>query len=237
MHAHNLPLDNMVWLDLSHQLSEHIPTWDATCGFKLHTLVDYHECPADNPFKVQKIEMPAGVGTHIDAPAHCIPEGAKIGDLSLDKLISPCVVIDVSAKAHEHYHLSVQDIQDHEGKHGPIPPHTFVIVHTGWSSRWDSPQKYRNDFHFPAIAKEAAQYLLDRKIRGLGVDTLSPDASVEDFPVHQLLLGAGRYIVENVAHADQMRARGGYALVMPMNVCEGTEAPVRLIGLYIKTRF
>ncbi len=36
-------------------------------------------------------------GTHIDAPLHFLPDGKSVGELSLEKFIGPCRVIEVSS--------------------------------------------------------------------------------------------------------------------------------------------
>jgi len=122
---------------------------------------------------------------------------------------------------------------DLELLHGKIPPGCFVIVYTGWDRFWDTPDKYRNNYVFPSVSKEAAKYLLEKQLVGLGIDTLSPDRPQDGFPTHQLLLGAGKYIVENVSNAHLLPAKGFYILALPIKTAKGTEAPMRLLGLQI----
>ncbi len=81
------------------------------------------------------------------------------------------------------------------------------------------------------ISKEAALLLLEREIVGLGIDTFSADKADSDYPVHRALLGAGKYLVENIAYAEQLPAVGGYSMALPILTVGGTEAPIRLIGL------
>ena len=45
------------------------------------------------PVNVSAITMSPHVGSHADAPLHYDPEGATIGDVSLDAFIGPCRVI------------------------------------------------------------------------------------------------------------------------------------------------
>lgn len=213
--------------DLTHMLSSQTPTWDGTCGFEHDVHHDYKDL-----FKTHKIHMNEGIGTHIDAPAHIIPGGKTIDQLDVNDLIAPCVVIDVSSKAHETYSVSVADIEEFEKKHGKIQPRSFVIVRTGWESLWTDPLKYRNDLLYPCVSERAAHFLLERDIAGLGIDTLSPDRSDEGFPVHKALLGAGKYIVENVADSGSLPPIGSYSLALPLKIYGGTEAPLRLIGMY-----
>ena len=127
--------------------------------------------------------------------------------------------------------MTKEDVLQFERVYGNIPHGAFVIIYTGWSKRWSQPEKYRNEKIFPSISIEAAEHLLSRNIVGLGIDTLSPDAFGSQFPVHSLILGAGKYIVENVANADQLDPIGSFIFALPIKVFEGTEAPMRLVGM------
>jgi kynurenine formamidase len=182
-------------------------------------------------FRVQSLQMFAGMGTHIDAPAHCIQGGRSIADIELKSLIAPCRVIDVSDRADANYLLSVNDIKQFENEYGIIPKNSFIIVYTGWDQWWNEPEKYRNDLVFPSISQQAGQELLARDIAGIGIDTLSPDIGNSNFPVHQLMLNSGKYIIENIANAKNLNPTGDYTFALPIKILGGTEAPVRLIAL------
>lgn len=219
-------------IDLTHPLSSEIPSWTGACGFRHEVKRDYDQCTTDVKFRVQQITMHAGIGTHMDAPAHVIPGGATIDELDVSHLLASCVVIDVSHQAHEHYSVSCEDIQAFEAEHGSIPTGAFVIFYTGWEKRWSEPEIYRNNHVFPAVSGEVALMLLERGIVGLGIDTLSPDRPEGgNYPVHAALLGSGKYIVENVANALALPPIGAYSLALPIKTVGGTEAPVRLVAL------
>src|SRR6478736_5391991 len=96
-------------VDLTHTLDENAPSWDGSCSFKHEIKLDYEDCTTDTKFRVGKFNMHAGIGTHIDAPNHCIAGGKSIDQLLLENLVSPCIVIDVSTQAHENYIVSLQD--------------------------------------------------------------------------------------------------------------------------------
>lgn len=218
-------------VDLTHTLTPNVCSWNGSCGFRHEIKLDYDGCANKTQFRVQQIKMHSGIGTHMDAPSHCIPGGKSIADLDLTQLIAPSVVIDISAQSHERYSLTIEDVKSFEDQHGKIIPGCFIIVYTGWDKFWHEPAKYRNDHMFPSVSKEAAELLLDRCIVGLGIDTLSPDRPEDDFPVHQLILSAGKYIVENIANARTMPPVNAYTLALPIKTASGTEAPIRLIGL------
>lgn len=182
-------------------------------------------------FRVQQLKMHAGIGTHLDAPAHCDRGELTIDQLSLNDLIAPCVVIDVSDRADEEYALSVKEIETFEAVHGLIEPHSFVIIRTGWEKFWQDPKRYHNNHLFPSVSGDAAEFFLKRKIVGLGIDTLSPDKPRDGFPVHATLLGANKYIIENVANSGSLPPKGSLIMALPLKTKGGTEAPVRLVAL------
>jgi kynurenine formamidase len=218
-------------IDLTHTLDETIPSWSGSCGFQAEIKLDYADCPDEVKFRVQQIKMHAGVGTHIDAPAHCVQDDLTVDQLSLSNLIASTVVIDVSNLSHGRYSVTVKDIEGFEKSYGTIQPNSFVIIKTGWEQFWNEPQKYRNNHFFPSVSKAAAEFLLKRQIVGVGIDTLSPDRPEDGYPVHALLLGAGKYIIENVANLTELPPVGCFTLALPIKIKGATEAPIRLIGL------
>lgn len=218
-------------IDLTHTLSPDIPSWDGNCCFSLITKTDYKDCTDPNLFRVQKVEALAGAGTHVDAPAHCFPGAATIDAMHLENLMTDCIVIRVDHEADENYLVMPEVIITFEKEYGKIPAKAFVIFYTGWDTHWSSPKKYRNDLKFPSVHEETAKLLLERDVSGIGIDTLSPDALGKDFPVHRVMLGAGKYIVENIANAESLPPTGAKISIMPMKIKGGTEAPIRLFAM------
>lgn len=218
-------------IDLTHTLDSNIPTWDDNCGFHHHLQIDYQDCESDIQFRVMTMQMQAGIGTHMDAPSHCIPGGTPIHEFDINDLCMPCVIIDVSSKVHERYSLTLEDILDFEAKYGVIDKKTCVMVKTGWEKFWPEPKKYHNNHIFPSVSIQAAELLLERDASALGIDTLSPDRPEEGFKVHQLFLKNNKILIENVANLDKMLVVGAYVMALPIKVKEVTEAPIRLVGM------
>lgn len=229
-----IDFDKSEIIDLTHSINSNIPTWEKGCGFENKITHDYSNAVAETQFRVQSFHMRAGIGTHMDAPAHCIPGGKTIDQISISDLIKPCVVIDISKKADLDYLLSVADIIAFENKYGKIAPDSLVIVHTGWSCYWTDPAKYRNQLQFPSVSKDAAEFLLINHAAGLGIDTLSPDTAKSGFPVHQLLLSSGKIIIENMNNTDLIRPLGAHVIALPLKVSNATEAPIRIIAIQDK---
>jgi kynurenine formamidase len=224
-------LNNIKLIDLTHPLSAETPHWSGNCGFQKKICSDYADWASETKFRVHQIEMYAGIGTHMDAPLHCFEHGKSIADIELEKLFVPCVVIDIPANASENYRLQPEDIINFEKTKTKIEKNTFVIVRTGWGKHWHNPSKYRNELIFPSVAATAAELLLEKDIVGIGIDTLSPDIPQHDYPVHNIMLGAGKYIIENIANAHLLPAYGSTICALPIKIKDGTEAPIRLVGI------
>ena len=221
-------------IDLTHSIDANIPTWEEGCGFQSEITLDYNHSSAGTPFRVQSFHMRAGIGTHMDAPAHCVPNGKTIDQIAIHDFIKPCIVIDISKKADADYLLLVEDIITFENKYGKIASDSLVIVHTGWARYWHDTVKYRNQLQFPSVSKDAAELLLQRNIIGLGIDTLSPDTAKSGFPVHQLLLSLNKIIIENLHNTNLLRPVGAYIIALPIKVYAATEAPLRIIAIQDK---
>ena len=218
-------------IDLTHTLTPAIAGYDPGPCFALQTKCDYKDCTPPNVFRVQKIECMACAGTHMDAPSHAIEGGQTIEALDLKDLITNYVVIFNNTEPDENFQFMPDSIIQFEKEHGTITPDTFVIFHSGWDRRWKTPEKYRNDLKFPSVHVDTAKLLMERNISGIGIDTLSADSGGVDFPVHRVILGAGKYLVENIANAKELPPAGEKIMIMPMKIEGGTEAPIRLVAL------
>jgi kynurenine formamidase len=135
------------------------------------------------------------------------------------------------------YLLPAARISEWEGRHGRISEGTIALLRTGWSSRWPDGRSYRNQdaagrMHFPGFSVEAAEQLIDRKVSGIGCDTMSVDCGASDqFAVHRLALGAGLYHLENLADLSELPESGAFLVVAPIKLEGGSGGPVRVFAL------
>jgi kynurenine formamidase len=218
-------------IDLTHRLFSEAPSWDVSPAFELSIDTDYKDCTPPDLFRTQSIKATASIGTHMDAPAHIIPGGRTIDKLTMEELVTDCVVIDISLEADALYMIMPSAVEKFEKEHGEIKPNSFVIFYTGWDKYWGNREKYHNNHQFPSVDVSTAELLLKRNIAGLGIDTFSADTGANGFPVHRAILGADKYLVENVANAKELPSTGAKTFVLPMKIKDGTEASVRLIAL------
>ncbi|MGO8984692.1 MAG: cyclase family protein [Terriglobales bacterium] len=237
-HESARPLEFNAVVDLTHALNSQVPNYEGTQKPAFHA--ETVATVGKDGYFAREISLPEHFGTHIDAPAHFVAGSWTVDQIPVERLVEPLAVIDVRAnvKGNLDYQISVDDIATWEQAHGQIPPRAVVIAYTGWESRWNSSQDYRNAdahgvLHFPGYSKEAAKFLVEqRNIVGLGIDTLSIDyGPSKDFPVHQYTLAHSLYHLENVANLEHAPASGATVVVAPMKLEGGSGGPVRILVL------
>jgi kynurenine formamidase len=224
-------------VDLTWTYSDTFPQFPGTPRTERRTHVTI---PA-NGFYGQVWTLWEHTGTHMDVPGHFIEGGRKSPDMTLDELIAPLVVIDISRRAAQDPDTVVEpdDLFRFERKHGRIPKGAVVAMNSGWEARAGSEAAYRNAdasgvMHFPGFGTEATAWLWRRRgIGGIGVDTLSLDpGNATVFDTHLEILGADRYGIENLRNLSQVPASGATVTLGLIPWFEGSGGPCRAFATY-----
>jgi kynurenine formamidase len=178
--------------------------------------------------------------THLDVPAHFVTGGRFSPDITLDELVRPLAVVDISARAatNADAEVLVSDLIAFERGEGRIKRGSVVAMNSGWAARSGSVAAYRNVGadglqHFPGFSKAAVEWLLEeRDIAGIGVDTLSLDpGNSTTFDAHITILAADKYGLENLANLGKIRPRGWTAFIGLVPWEEGSGGPLRAIAV------
>lgn len=224
-------------LDLTHPLTTTFPTFADGEEARRSTYVAIE----DDGYYMQEWRLIEHTGTHVDAPGHFIPGGRLSTDLPLAELITPAVVIDIAARAADDPDtvVTVSDVLAFERRHGRIPRDAAVLMHSGWAAKAGDARAYRGadasgTLHFPGFGPEVTEWLLRRRrIRSLGVDTLSIDpGESETFDTHLTLLGADRYGLENLAGLGRMPRSGATIVVGLLPFQEGSGGQARIFATW-----
>lgn len=151
----------------------------------------------------------------------------------------PAVVIDIADRsaADPDAVVTVADLRNFERRYGRIDDGSAVLMYSGWGVKVRDPDAYRGAdaggvLHFPGFSRDACEWLLRRrKIRALGVDTLSIDpGNSATFEVHKVLNGADRYGIENLANLHRLPARGASVIVGLIPFKQGSGGAARVLA-------
>jgi arylformamidase len=159
-------------------------------------------------------------GTHVDAPVHFLPDGSGVENLNLDSLIGPVFV----AVADD----DVDEITPAALKKMNIPPYADrLLIRTRNSHFWEE-KNVEFQTGFVGITPEAAEMLVEMKIKLVGVDYLSVAPYGNGRPTHEIFLQNGVTLLEGL---DLSQVNEGYysLLCLPLKLegCDG--APARAI--------
>ena len=169
------------------------------------------------PVNVSAITMSPHVGSHADAPLHYDPEGATIGDVSLDAFIGPCRVIHAIGRgpliewAHIAHAVTSQ-----------LPPRVLVRTYAAMPvDRWDG--------QLAAYAPSTVERLAAMGVKLIGIDTASIDpADSKTLDSHQAIRRRGLRVLENLVLDDV--PEGDYELIaLPLRLVSADASPVRAV--------
>ena len=231
------------WVDLSHDFSAQTIYWPTAKPFKLE-VVSAQRTPAGYYYAANNFSAAEHGGTHLDAPIHFAEGKWTTDQIPIQRLVGEAIVVDAQSGANNSpdYRVDPAAIKRWEEKYGAIPPSSIVLFRTGWARRWWNRAAYLGtartgreaaaELHFPGIDSAAAQWLVDRKVKAVGIDTPSIDfGQSTSFPTHQLLFASNIPAFENVANLHLLPPRGSFVIALPMKIKGGSGGPLRIVAL------
>jgi len=223
-------------LDLSYAINDKLVPWP---GDEKWFEANANATVEKDGYFTRSFWMLEHYGTHLDAPAHFPPGKTTVDQIPVRQLFGPAVVFDVRGPGTQDpdFQLRARNIEEWEIRNGRISSGSIALLRTGWASRWPDTKSYRNQdasgkMHFPGFSAEAAKLLIERKVSGLGCDTMSVEyGASEDFSLHRLTLGAELYHLENLADLSALPETGAFLIVAPIKLEGGSGGPVRVFAL------
>lgn len=168
------------------------------------------------PVNVATITLSPHVGSHADAPLHYDPDGATIGDVSLEAYIGSCRVIHAIGCGPliqwEHIAHAVAD----------LPERVLVRTYRNMPvDRWDP--------ELTAYAPQTIERLADLGVKLIGIDSASIDpAPSKTLDSHQVIRRRDMRVLENLV-LDEVE-EGDYELIaLPLKLVTADASPLRAI--------
>jgi arylformamidase len=145
--------------------------------------------------RVTRLDMATHVGTHVDAANHFIPHGRSIDRYPLEKFVGPGIALDVRRTGPQQL-----DRDELDAVGADVQPGDIVLLSFGYGRHFGT-DTYREH---PYITVGAAEWLVEREVKLVGFDLMTPDMPEPlrpdgfDWPVHQVLLGHDVLVMENL---------------------------------------
>jgi len=221
-------------IDLSQTLEEHMPHFPSHSKFFHNLWGSYWH---GNRSLSYQLVMHEHNGTHVDAPAHFISDAkpqahVTIEQVSLTRLMGRGVRLDCrNFKAGDY--VSRSFVADWEAKHGSLKAGDVVLFDFGWAPRWGiRPHDQPYLENWPGVGMDAAEYLIEKSVDALGVDTLSPDPpeALQKNPIHPVVLEKQILIIENLCNLNLLPDFFIF-LALPLKIKAGSGSPIRAVAL------
>ena len=170
-------------------------------------------CPAHPPVRVELgathhragwqlelLNVASHTGSHVDAPLHKLAHGASLDAMPLDRFVGPAVIADVR-NATPLMPIGADLLARHLKR---LAPDQIVLLATGWGDRRAKTDEWL--YRSPFLSVDGAEWLVERRIRGVGIDhySISGAAEPNNARVHEILLGAGAWIVEELHFPEEV---------------------------------
>jgi len=198
-------------IDLTHTFDEQIPVYPGDPATEIRPA----GILARNGFQDHYVCCGTHVGTHMDAPSHMIAGGKNLDQLPVEQFTGPGTCINVDGG------FSLELV-----KNAPIKEGDVVFFCTGMDAKYHEAVYFNN---YPVMTPEVAEYLVSKNVKIVGTDTCSPDGPGSSFPIHDILLGNGVLIIENLTGLRQLAGKRFEIYAFPLKYAlDG--APVRVIA-------
>lgn len=202
------------WIDISVTLKSGMVHWPRDPAIQIKRVRNIDQGDHCN---VSHISIGSHTGTHMDAPLHFLRKGKGLDQMPIDATIGPARVIEIKDKES----IKAEELKSHGIRSGER-----ILFKTINSRYWKS-NAFRKDFVY--IARDAARYLAQQKVRAVGIDYLSVGGFYKDsLETHQALLKAGIWIIEGL---NLLKVKAGrYDLVcLPLRIFNSDGAPARAV--------
>ncbi len=213
-------------VDLSHPM---IPGREEY-GLRLEThrvadLYPEYKVDDDTWYILQTLHMGSHCGTHIEFPYHHNREGFDAAGFPLERLISPCVLLDFRHKGSN----EAVTRAELEALSERIRQGDSVLFNLGCASRYRTPESHVRPF----IAYDAVEWLVFEK----AINLIGSDASgieikgARNQPNHQLLMDHQIPIIEFANNLDAVPVERFTLLALALPVEGLDSSPLRLVAL------
>lgn len=210
-------VDSSKIVELSWPLSPKTPALWGAPPFKKEWVVTRE---SGSVFEYSSIFMSEHAGTHADAPCHFGYEG-DIASVPASRFMGRAAVIKLDMMEVETGHIKAW-----EAENGAIGEGDIVLFSLGWEDKF-----YDGLSVWPGITVEAAKYLVEKTVKGVGVDVAAIDVCRDgEHLTHQVLLPARIVIYENLRNLKDLPPFC-YFIGLPLMVEGGSATPIRAIAV------
>ncbi|MCX7667656.1 MAG: cyclase family protein [Atribacterota bacterium] len=187
------------------------------------TLFPWHDLSLHGS-RTHALFMVDHTGTHVDVPAHFVQEGKTVEMLDLKKFMGEAITLDVSSFVPEGV-LNLPEFCSILGKKRDISG-VIVLLYTGIDAWFGEERYFQQPF---GVSEEVANFLVERGIKGIGID--APSIDTYPFVAHHIFLSHEIPIFEGLTHLKTLLGKKATFFGMPLKLVGCSGSPVRALAL------
>ena len=158
------PYSGLRLYELSHVWNGEAPSYPGQADVSMRRGVKHSE----HGVLAWRISTSLHTGTHMCAPLHMVQLTEDLASIPLERLFGNGVVLDIPKGNFET--ISAADLKAAQ----PIKEGDFVVINTGWHHKYSDGLEYFGEA--PGLTEDAAQYLVEMKVKLVAIDTPFIDA-------------------------------------------------------------
>jgi arylformamidase len=174
--------------------------------------------PEGEWYVMSDVELMDHVGTHIEAPLHCLKDGMDLSQIPLEKLIGDAVILDLR-DAYSDSGVTLEQVKEAADDAGGINVNDIVFCMMG-----------ETDY----FSTEALRWLVDEGVKLMGVDSAGvelPHSISHANENHLVLFRAGVPLIERLANLDRLSKSRVRVYALPIPVVGLDAFPLRVIAI------
>ena len=174
--------------------------------------------PEGEWYVMSDVELMDHVGTHIEAPLHCLKDGMDLSQIQLEKLIGDAVILDLR-DAYSDSGVTPEQVKKAVDDAGGIKKNDIVFCMMG-----------ETDY----FSTEPIRWLVDAGMKLMGVDSAGveiPHSVSHTNENHLALFRADIPLIERLANLDRLSKSRVKVYALPIPVVGLDAFPLRVIAI------
>lgn len=215
-------------IDLSVPLHTGMPVWPGDPEVEITSVATV----AADGYNLLGLRLGSQSGTHVEAPFHVDDSLPALADLPLDLFTGRAVVADLRGRT-PRSPITAADLRPVAAR---IGPGVVLLLATGWSAHWGTPEYFAH----PWLHPDAARLIVARGVRAVAIDAPSVDPGDEAggpdrLAAHRVLARAGAVIAENLTNLAALLGppatqRDVRVWLLPLSLTRAEGSPTRAVA-------
>jgi len=195
-------------------------------GYPMPTLIKWSKFETQG-YVSEVMFLSTHTGTHMDAPFHFNPNGPTIDQVEVYRYICNNTIL-IKLQKNSNQMITSHDIISNTKYE--IKEKDTVVFSTGWEKQIKEKDNYMKNN--PGLSKDAAEYLVEKKVNAVAIDCPSIDIGTDSgFIAHKMLLSNQILVIENLCNLYKFNNEKFTLIITPLKLVGASGSPIRAIGI------